>query len=66
MNYIPCSGLLIEESDVKLTSKSLKVNLIKTTGIVCKFKFEIKNFFSSKYIISCYRETSALYLALSV
>jgi hypothetical protein len=66
MNYIPCVRQLIEESDVKLTSKSLKVNLIKTTRIVCKFEFEIKNFFSSKYVISCYRETPALYLALSV
>ena len=63
MKYIPYGKQYLDHHDFNAVSKSLKQDLITTGESVKTFEKKCKNFFRSKYAISCNNATSGLHLA---
>ena len=63
MKYIPYGKQYLDHHDFNAVSKSLKQDLITSGESVKTFEKKCKNFFRSKYAISCNNATSGLHLA---
>ncbi len=64
MKKIPYGRQYIDNSDVKLVSKSLKGRLITTGDYVINFERKVKKYLKCKYVKSCSSGTAALHLAM--
>jgi dTDP-4-amino-4,6-dideoxygalactose transaminase len=61
---IPYGKQSIDKEDIKQVSKSLEENLLTTGKYVNLFEKKFKNYFKSKFALSCTSGTAAIHLAL--
>ena len=64
MNIIPYGKQSIDKEDIKTVVRSLKENLLTTGNYVNLFEKKAKEYFKSKFVLSCTSGTAAIHIAL--